>query len=610
MAATNLGKVAITPRGAYNAETAYIKLDSVSYQGSSWLVLKPCTGVTPIEGEYYTLLAERGTNGVTPEKGVDYDDGADGKSLIPRGEYSAEANYVLNDVVSYQGSSYIVLQPCIRVTPVVGEYYMLNSATPSNSDSIEEGSEHLFFTNERANAAIDAKFADGITLTNKVVNGSFENGLDGWDRVGTAGSVVTTHKAVGASSLKLSSTTQTYYRQDIVFPDGHLIWCSAYIFVESTSRSGHKLMISEYGGITQQTNKTAEPDLGVWQRLSVIAPAINGGIRFMCGQPASITTTTYYVDGCIAIDLTAEYGVTTLEDFEAHLVTITPDYWFDGVMDIPSPDDKKLITSIGNTVRLADYSEISVYTSPLKGKTIVNFGDSIFANTRPPNDVSTYLAELSGATVYNAAFGGSRMGQHSGGWDAWSMYRLAHALVNNSYTLQDAALLGEDRPAHAADTLAGLKAIDFNTVDYITINHGTNDWSGSNVLDNTGDPDDTTTYLGALRYALELLMTAYPRLQIAVVSPAWRYFMDESDVYTEDSDTKKNTNNVTLPGFVTGAQSAASEFHCMYIDCYNIGINRHNRAAYFLPDDGTHHNQTGRQRIAAVIEARLAGGMG
>lgn len=454
------------------------------------------------------------------------------------------------------------------------------------------------------------RFRGGSRLTNKVTNGSFENGLDGWDRVGTVGSVVTTHKAVGASSLKLSSTTQTYYRQDIVFPDGHLIWCGAYIFVESASHSGHKLMISEYGGITQQTNKTAEPDLGVWQRLSVIAPAINGGIRFMCGQPASITTTTYYVDGCIAIDLTAEYGVTTLEDFEAHLITVAPDYWFDGVMDIPSPDDKKLITSIGNTVRLADYSEISVYTSPLKGKTIVNFGDSIFANTRPPNDVSTYLAELSGATVYNAAFGGSRMGQHSGGWDAWSMYRLAHALVNNSYTLQDAALLGEDRPAHAADTLAGLKAIDFNTVDYITINHGTNDWSGSNVLDNTGDPDDTTTYLGALRYALKLLTTAFPRLQIAVVSPAWRYFMDESDVYTEDSDTKKNTNNVTLPGFVTGAQSAASEFHCMYIDCYNIGINRHNRAAYFLPDDGTHHNQTGRQRIATVIEARLAGGMG
>ena len=59
----NLGKVALTPKGEWNATTTYERLDVVSYQGSSYTVLKECIGQTPSEGEYYSLLASKGAKG-------------------------------------------------------------------------------------------------------------------------------------------------------------------------------------------------------------------------------------------------------------------------------------------------------------------------------------------------------------------------------------------------------------------------------------------------------------------------------------------------------------------------------------------------------------------
>ena len=36
MATVNLGRVGFVPRGAYNAATAYVKMDIVSYNGSNY----------------------------------------------------------------------------------------------------------------------------------------------------------------------------------------------------------------------------------------------------------------------------------------------------------------------------------------------------------------------------------------------------------------------------------------------------------------------------------------------------------------------------------------------------------------------------------------------
>ena len=58
----DLGRVAVVLRGEYDPEAQYERLDCISYQGSSYLVRKHCTGVTPAAGEYYQLAALAGSS--------------------------------------------------------------------------------------------------------------------------------------------------------------------------------------------------------------------------------------------------------------------------------------------------------------------------------------------------------------------------------------------------------------------------------------------------------------------------------------------------------------------------------------------------------------------
>ena len=50
------GRILIIPRGDYNANSTYEKLDLVKYKGASWLAKKNATGVEPSEGEYWQKL--------------------------------------------------------------------------------------------------------------------------------------------------------------------------------------------------------------------------------------------------------------------------------------------------------------------------------------------------------------------------------------------------------------------------------------------------------------------------------------------------------------------------------------------------------------------------
>lgn len=58
---TNLGRVSLVPRGEYDAAATYNRLDIVEYEGSSYLVLADgTTGVTPVNGAAYMLIAQAG----------------------------------------------------------------------------------------------------------------------------------------------------------------------------------------------------------------------------------------------------------------------------------------------------------------------------------------------------------------------------------------------------------------------------------------------------------------------------------------------------------------------------------------------------------------------
>jgi lysophospholipase L1-like esterase len=257
--------------------------------------------------------------------------------------------------------------------------------------------------------------------------------------------------------------------------------------------------------------------------------------------------------------------------------------------------------------RTISRNKLTYSSEPFKGKTVVNFGDSIFGNTQDSTSVSSYIANKTGATVHNLGFGGCRMSKHSTPWDAFSMYSLADTIVTNDYTKQDTALMnGADTLPHYFDnTVELMKTIDFNTVDYITIAYGTNDYTAGVNLDNEADLLDVNTYKGALRYSLEKIMTTYPHLKIMALTPTYRFWRDDFGEFVEDSGTKL-FNGTTLDAFVTAIIEVSKEYKTPYLDnYYDLGINKFNRDKYFPSNDSTHPNATGNEKLGSKIASQL-----
>lgn len=255
-------------------------------------------------------------------------------------------------------------------------------------------------------------------------------------------------------------------------------------------------------------------------------------------------------------------------------------------------------------------------TQPLKGKVIVNLGDSIFGMYEAPNDISTKLAELTGASVYNCGFGGCRMAKHSSAYfDPFSMYRLADAIVSGDFSLQDEAIKLAKMDVNQTGalvfkfptTLARLKDIDFKKVDIVTIAYGTNDWRGGNSLDHDTNSFDIDCIAGALRYSVEKLLTKYPHLKVFICSPIYRCWNNPDGSIRYDSDSSASAvNGVLLTDIVKKEKEVAKEYNLPFVDNYHkLGINKINRLRYFSVADGTHPNLAARQLIAAHIAKYL-----
>ena len=247
-----------------------------------------------------------------------------------------------------------------------------------------------------------------------------------------------------------------------------------------------------------------------------------------------------------------------------------------------------------------------VYNGPqnrLSNKTLVCFGDSITGNMDAPNDYPSVIAQQTGMTVINAGFGGCRMSKHSSDvYDPFCMHALADAVTSNDWTAQDAQVGSLGESTNASEHLTALKAVDWANVDFVTIAYGTNDITGGAAIDSESDKKDIATYLGAARYSLEKLLTKYPHLKIMLLTPTYRYFLDES----KDSDEKTFGEN-KYTDFGDGLITVAEEFKIPVIDMYRtLGFNKFSRTYYFPVTDGTHPNGFGLKLIAGKIIGKLS----
>lgn len=276
------------------------------------------------------------------------------------------------------------------------------------------------------------------------------------------------------------------------------------------------------------------------------------------------------------------------------------------------------ISYVYGGVDTADYTytkkvfDIDDVQKPLDGKIVVNLGDSIFGKRRPPNDISTYISKLTGATVHNCGFGGTTAGTHySSLYDPFTLHAIADSINTGSWTVQDDGITagGTTIPDYFSETVTLLKSIDFSKVDMITIAYGTNDWNfGTNPLDNSSNNKDISTYAGALRYSIEKILEVYPHIKIFLCTPIFRVMLDSSYAVTGDSDTAVNINNKKLTDFIEKLKEVALEYHLTYIDnYYGLGMNKTNWLYYFKNTDGTHPIITGIHLIAEHMSQVLVG---
>ena len=238
--------------------------------------------------------------------------------------------------------------------------------------------------------------------------------------------------------------------------------------------------------------------------------------------------------------------------------------------------------------------------NPLYGKVGVAFGDSITQG----GSYTDYISDKTGANYINVGFGSTRLARADRPDYPWSrigMCELTDSITTNDWTITDAAI--DEIDAYYGNTTYStiynrLKAIDFNTVDFITFMYGTNDANNSLFEIGASDSTDTYTVNGALNHILKTLITTYPHIKVYALSPIFRQKL--SGWGDGDSDDSKLPDGVYLYDIAQAIVDKAKEYHVPVKDMYNeSGINRYN-ADYFLKD-GVHPGDAGNQLMNEVI---------
>lgn len=391
--------------------------------------------------------------------------------------------------------------------------------------------------------------------------------------------------------------------------------------------------ISELIKAVSQLNAEVNPSIGNYSTAALwesgqIGPT-NGN---MASSTARLRTTAYIPDDVYRIYAGLGYiilyaydktnsdefiGVWTGTEFDKVSSGIThTDIFMSGIKASYPQYKYKLVWSSGITGYAADpavdYYHINIYNAEtwetlpttLHTSIMVNLGDSIFGLFDAPTDISSFIANGTGATTYNCAFGGTRAVGRDGTGVAhyFDLSVLVDAIVSGDFTDQQNAVdaLADESEKAIYAHLAMLKTIDFNTVDVLTLSFGTNDYGASNAIGSVGN-GDATTFIGAIEEALYKLITAYPKMRIFVCTPIFR--MATVGDNKVNADTVQDSNGKTLLDFVNAVKAVGAADYVGVIDNHYIGINATNWRTFL--NDGTHPNEEGRVRIARAMIKQL-----
>ena len=238
--------------------------------------------------------------------------------------------------------------------------------------------------------------------------------------------------------------------------------------------------------------------------------------------------------------------------------------------------------------------------SPLYGKTIVCFGDSITEfNDSDGKGWSDYLATMSGANVIRAGIGGTQLAtrkevietptDYLEAYGAIDISNLVKAWATKDWTAVDNAItwLASNKSDDNSAAIERLKATSIENVDIVIIFGGSNDFNNSTF----GTPTDINPVgntCGGINQVVDSIQAAKPNMPIYFFTPIPRMatpeiWCDEYRINDKDSEGR----SLSFPSLIERIQECVRYNHLPCCDMFNaLGINRKNILTY--APDGVH----------------------
>lgn len=245
---------------------------------------------------------------------------------------------------------------------------------------------------------------------------------------------------------------------------------------------------------------------------------------------------------------------------------------------------------------------------------IILTGDSLQGQPQE-NSLPDILRGLTGKQVWNIACGGCRMAWRtsdgSNFYDKFTFSDLMEAIANNDFSDQQSVLSVDDMPTNFRVQYANMLQIDGSKKTIVICNYMANDLTGDSEIGDYWNYIDVVseynrqTFLGAMNYGLNKVLTAYPLFKFVFIGNFFRYLAPNlSSDKTIPPYAWKNNLGKKAEDYMDAEVENCRRFGIKCYDTINWGL----RNAYSMNEvttDGTHFNAYGFHEFAKLLTSLL-----
>ena len=240
---------------------------------------------------------------------------------------------------------------------------------------------------------------------------------------------------------------------------------------------------------------------------------------------------------------------------------------------------------------------------------VICFGDSVMAGYYGADAIPGIMEKKTGRKTLNAAFGGLTMCvpyEAPKAGDAshlFCMTELSKALYERDFSLQIMATNSRTEAIPEAWLIEAqaLNSLDYDSVKYVIIEQGVNDYLLGKPIEDASDPYNIYTFAGGLRTSIENVRKALPDAEIILVTPSYMWLAT-----MEEDCTVTDFGGGTLPEYVAREKEIAAEYNLTCVDnFYSSGIDASNYKNYLY--DGLHTLEEANNLMADNIIRNVEG---